>query len=388
MTLSHLDPQHRVRAEHDRWAVTAVFLLNGLTLSTYIVRAPSFKAAHDLSDAWFGLSGLLFAAAALACMQAVGPLAARIGTRVILRGALTVMPLLLAGLAVAPGPAWFLLGAAVLGGAHGATDAAMNASAVAVERAAGRPILNGCHAAWSVSAVVASLSTAALAHFGVPLGAHLVTAGALLLVAGPVVARRLPDNGHAAAEPGAPVSVRSGWSRPLILLGLTATALMICEGAALGWGGIFLHEVRGASLSLAAVAITAYTGGQTLGRLAGDRLTGRGGGNRLFRIGAVVAAGGFSVAVLAPHPGVAVAGFAVAGLGSSVLLPLTFSAVGRLPGASTAALVSRLTTFTYTGILLGPALIGWVAGLVGLAATMTVVIPLLLLVILVPRPEQ
>ena len=217
---------------------------------------------------------------------------------------------------------------------------------------------------------------------------HLVSVGAVLLVAGLIIARRLPDNGRAEAEPDAPVSVRSGWSRPLILLGLTATALMICEGAALGWGGIFLHEERNASLSLAAVAITAYTGGQTLGRLAGDGLTGRRGGNQLFRIGAVIAAGGFSVAVLAPHPGVAVAGFALAGLGSSVLVPLTFSAVGRLPGASTAALVSRLTTFTYTGILLGPALIGWIAGQIGLTTTMAAVIPLLLLVVLVPRPKQ
>jgi hypothetical protein len=32
--------------------------------------------------------------------------------------------------------------------------------------------------------------------------------------------------------------------------------------------------------------------------------------------------------------------------------------------------VSRLTTFTYTGILLGPALLGWVAGQIGLATTM------------------
>ncbi|GAB2617424.1 MFS transporter [Paractinoplanes abujensis] len=358
-----------------RWAVTAVFFLNGLTLSTYIVRAPSFKSTHALSDALFGLSGLLFALAALVCMQAVGPLAARIGTRTILACALAVMPLLLAGLAVAPGPRWYLAGAAVLGGVHGATDAAMNASAVAVERAAGRPILNGCHAAWSISAVIASLSTAALAHAGVSLTVHLITAAAVLLLAGMITARRLPDSGR--SETSAPA--RAGWSRPLVLLGLTATALMICEGAALGWGGIFLHEERGASLSLAAVGITAYTGAQALGRLAGDRFTDR---NRLFRVGAAIATCGFTIGVLAPHPGVAVAGFALAGLGSSVLVPLTFSAVGRLPGASAAALVSRLTTFTYSGILLGPALIGGVADRIGLAPTMTVVIPLMLLALL------
>ncbi|MEV4141388.1 MFS transporter [Dactylosporangium sp. NPDC049742] len=377
-----------------RWAVTAVFFLNGLTLSTYIVRAPSIKDAHQLSDGRFGLTGLLFAGAALACMQFVGPLTARVGTRAVLRVTLAVMPLLLAGIAVAPGPWWFTALATLLGAVHGTTDAAMNTSAVAVERRAGRPVLNGCHAAWSVSAVVASLSTAALAHAGVSLAVHLVTAGALLLAAGLALGPRLvPESGHGEAEAGGAAGQhgadgpRNGWSGALIVLGLTATALMVYEGAVLGWGGIFLHQERHASLSLAAAAITAYTGGQAAGRLVGDRLTSRWGGNTLFRLGAAIAAGGFAAAVLTPHPAAAVAGFALAGLGASVLIPLTFSAVGRLRGAPAATLISRLTTFTYTGILLGPALIGWVADQVGLAVTMAALIPLPLVVALAPRPR-
>ncbi len=374
----------QLRVARGRWAVTAVFFLNGLTLSTYIVRAPSLKSTFHLSDARFGFAGLLFALAALACMQSVGPLAARVGARPLLRVALVVMPLLLAGLAVAPGPWWFIAGATVLGAAHGTTDAAMNASAVAVEQQAGRPILIGCHAAWSLSAVVASLLTVVLAGAGVSLVTHFVTAGAVLLAAGLLLGPRLPDTDRTPAEK--PVGT-GGWSRPLLLLGLTATVLMICEGGTLGWGGIFLHEERQASLSLAAAAITAYTGGQTVGRFGGDRLAARYDTNVLFRLGAVIAAGGLAVAVLAPHPVTAVAGFALAGLGSSVLIPLNFSAVGRLPGP-TATLVSRMTTFTYTGILLGPALIGWIADRIGLATTMTALIPLLLLVALTPRPRS
>ncbi|MGC5004716.1 hypothetical protein [Streptomyces sp. DT203] len=57
---------------------TAVFFLNGLTLSTYIVRLGSLKGKHHLSDAQLGLIGMAFAVAALACMQEVGPLTARV----------------------------------------------------------------------------------------------------------------------------------------------------------------------------------------------------------------------------------------------------------------------------------------------------------------------
>jgi hypothetical protein len=97
-----------------------------------------------------------------------------------------------------------------------------------------------------------------------------------------------------------------------------------------------------------------------------------------------VAACGITVAVLVSQPTTAVAGFAVMGLGTSVLIPLTFSAAGQA-GADAAALVSRFTTFTYAGILLGPAAIGWTAELAGLTWTLSALIPVLLAVAVLSR---
>lgn len=274
----------------------------------------------------------------------------------------------------------------------------MNAHAVAVERRAGRRILSGCHAAWSVSAVVASLATAGPPRAGVPLRAHFVGAAAVLVVGGLVLgALLLPaadrESGPAPArrQSGRATSRRSreraggAWSGAFVALGLAGTALMICEGAALGWGPIFLHGSRGLSLGLAATAVTAYAGGQTAVRVIGDRLATRHGARKVFRTSGLVAAVGLAVAVLANAPAAAVAGFAVMGAGMSVLLPLAFSAVGRTEGMSTATAVSRLTTFTYTGVLLGPAVVGWAAELTGLTRTLTALLPVLLAVALLTR---
>src|SRR5947209_1877980 len=79
----------------DRWGATAVFLLNGAALSSYIVRMPSLKTAHHLSDAGLGALGVGFAVAALSSMQLVGPIARRVGSAAILRVTLLVMPVLL-----------------------------------------------------------------------------------------------------------------------------------------------------------------------------------------------------------------------------------------------------------------------------------------------------
>lgn len=114
------------------------------------------------------------------------------------------------------------------------------------------------------------------------------------------------------------------------------------------------------------------------------------GAGRVFRTGGLVGACGLAAAVLAPQPPVAVAGFAVMGLGTSVLLPLTFSSIGRTgaTGPAAAALVSRFTTFTYGGILLGPAVIGWTAELVGLAGTLSALVPVLAGVALLSRMTE
>ncbi|CAG6399452.1 MFS transporter [Streptomyces cocklensis] len=379
-----------------RWPATAVFFLNGLTLSTYVVRLGSLKGKHHLSNGQLGLIGMAFALAALACMQGVGPLTARVGTRPVLRASLVVMPVLLALVGLVGGVIELVVVVTALGAVHGTTDAAMNAHAVVIERRLGHPMLNGCHAAWSVSAVVASLATAVLERAGISFATHLVAVAAALLAGGLLLGRLLVESGTRDRDRTSPPAQRrrgrrGGWSRQVVALGLTGTALMVCEGAALGWSAIFLHDSRGASLGLAATAVTAYTGAQAVGRVSGDRLTLRYGAPALFRTGGLVAACGLAMALLSPDPVASIGGFAVAGAGASVLIPLAYSAVGQAKANSpeAATLISRFTTFTYAGILLGPAAIGWAAEFAGLTWTLAALIPVLCAVALLsPLPSR
>jgi MFS family permease len=383
-----------------RWAVTAVFFLNGLTLASYLIRLPSIKAAHHLSDGQIGAVGTLFAVTALVTMQFIGALVSRLGSRRIIRVTLAAMPIVLIGVGLAPSTATFAVTVAVLGAVHGTLDVSMNAHAVAVERLRGRPLMSGCHAAWSISAVLASVIGGVLIHAGVGTGPHFVGVGIVVVASGLVTCSLLlPADADRDAigvdtNSAEPVGARrdsstgrTSWTRPLILLGLTGMVLMICEGAALAWSGIFLHESRGASLTVASLGVTAYTAAQTSGRLFGDRLKTRYGDNQVFRAAGLLGVAGFVVAVASADPAWSVAGFAIFGLGGSVLLPLTYSAVGHAGGTGPGAarFVSRFSTFTYSGILVGPSLIGWIAEAIGLVATFAALIPLLALVALATR---
>lgn len=358
-----------------RWPVTAVFFLNGLLLSSYIVRLPALKAGLGLTTAELGATGTLFGGAAIIAMQFVGAIAARFGNARLIRLTLLVMPPAVASLGYATNLVQLSVALVVVGIVHGTLDVAMNAYAVSIEQASGRPILSGCHAAWSISAVAASVVGAALITAGVSTAAHLTAAAVIVAVCGLAVPL-IPVTRAEAERAG---KARRGWARTDVLLGLTGAVLMICEGAALAWAGVFLHDVRSASLATASLALTAYMGGQTAGRLVGDRLRERYDARLLFRAGGLVASAALAFAILMPSPPAAIAALAVVGLAASNMIPIAFAAAGGATGsADDAALsVSRFTTFTYSGILLGPSLIGWVAQGAGLTATLFAIAPMM-----------
>ncbi|MEI8412824.1 MULTISPECIES: MFS transporter [unclassified Kribbella] len=359
-----------------RWAVTAVFFVNGCLVSSYLARIPSIKVEHQLSESQLGIILTLFGASALVSMQFVGGLVAKTGSGRLIRLGLALLPLLLAAVGQARGVVQLGIAVALMGLVHGAVGVAMNAHAVAVERLRGRPIMSGCHAAWSVSAVLASLVSAGVTRGGVEIGTQFVVAGAVLLIAGQLAIRGLlpPSADQSASKQRA----SGGWTRPVLIFGAMGFVVMIGEAAVISWSGVLLHESRGAGLATAGLAFTAFTAFQTFGRLIGDRLTERYGADVLFRGCALVAVIGLTVVIAVPVWPAAIAGFALVGLGGSVLLPLIFSAVGRVGGVEAATAVSRLTTFTYAGILIGPAVVGWFAAAVGLVWTFTGLLPLLL----------
>ncbi|GIF53890.1 fucose permease [Asanoa ferruginea] len=364
-------------AARARWAITAVFAVNGSLIATMAARTPSLKVDLGLSPGQLGLVTAAFGVAAVGAMQGAGALAGRFGSRWVVRSAVTALPIALVGTALARELLSLLAVHLLFGAVHGLLDVTMNAHAVAVERALGRSILNGCHAAWSIGAVGGSLVASGAAQFGLSRAVHY---GVLAVVLVPVAAawtnRLLP----AATDRGSVVRAeRARWSRPLVVLGAMGATVLTVEAAVANWSGIFLHERLTAPLGVAALGYVAFTACQTAGRLVGDRLLARRTAHELLRVGTLTAAGGLVVVVASPWPAVAIAGFALIGIGLATPLPVLFGAAGHLGAATTGAAgtVARFSTMTYTGILLAPPVIGAVAGLIGLTWTLAALAPLL-----------
>jgi MFS family permease len=378
------------RARQARWAITALFCINGMLISSLAVRTPSLRLDLELTAGQLGLSSAVFGVFAVAAMQVAGGLAARFGSARMVRLTVLLGPLGLLGVGMAGDLLQLAVALLVLGWIHGTLDVAMNAHAVAVERTLRRHIMNGCHGAWSIGAVAGSLLGSGAAHLDMSRALHYalfaVLAVPLAAAAGTAL---LPADADRATmkhgeRPGGHLGWRAGWPRRVLLFGAMGATVLTCEAAVANWSGVFLHEQLEASLGLAGLGYVAFTGCQTLGRLVGDRLQALTSAARLVRLGTLAAAGGLAVALLSPSPGFGVMGFAVMGLGLATPLPVLFGVVGHLgaggvdgPGSGAALALARFTTMTYAGILLAPAAIGGFADLVGLTWTLAGLVPLL-----------
>lgn len=387
-------------AERALIAVAAAFFVVGLVLSAWFTQIPQFKARLGLGDGILGLALFCPAAGALTSMQAAGWLARRYGSAPLLRVASAAIGVTMLLVGASPGFVWFVIALVVFGLADGMCDVPMNAQAVAVEAALGRPILQRMHAAFSLGTLLGAISGALATWAKVtPLGFLAgVAAGAVLIVLItsprllPAAADRAPAPPATPAPPAPPprrerAKTRGvGWSPFVIALGLLGAGCLLAEGAAQSWAAVFLRDQRHAAPALAAAAYLVFTAVQFGGRLAGDRLHLRLGPVRLVQAGAAVAAAGLLLELLPSAPAIAICGVGVYSLGLCVLVPIIFGAVGhgsaeRHDAASVTEAVAKFTTVSYLGYLLGPALIGALAQAVGLAWALTSVFVVLAAVI-------
>jgi len=342
-----------------RRATQGFFLLSGIAAGSWASMVPFAKARLVVDEAHLGVVLLCLGLGAVGAMPLAGHLSHRYGNRrVLLVGGLAIglaLPLLTIA------PSMILLGAtlAVFGAALGVVDVAMNAHAVDVERLHGRPLMSGFHGLYSIGGLVGSAGMSALLEGGVSLVACAAAVAVLLLAIVATQWRRL-----IAAVPDAVIAQRTMFSRPsatAILLGALCLVIFLAEGAMLDWSAVFLRSARGFAISNAGLGFSAFSVAMAAGRLLGDRITTRLGPARVVRYGSLVAAAGFALACALPWATSALIGFTLVGIGASNIVPVLFSAAGRIPDTSAGVAIATVTTFGYAGLLAGPAVIGFVA---------------------------
>ena len=367
-------------ARRGRWAVAAMFLANGFVMGAWAPQIPLLLPRHGITEGTLGLLILVLGMGAVGAMLFCGRLIGHFGARSVLRAFMLAVVPVLPVVVFAPSVGALAIAMAAFGAMIGCMDVAMNANAVEVERRLGRAIMSSSHGFWSLGGFIGGgLGSLIIARAGSEVQA-LLTGGvalAMVLAASPYLMAGDPPAPREQTAPPARLLPRDG---ALWLLGAMALLSMVPEGAVLDWAALYLQQEMGAGVETAGLAFALFAGAMAAGGFAGDAIRNRFGAGRVLRMSGLIGAAGLAIAAAAPTPGLALAGFALSGLGVANMVPVVFSAAGNHPGLPAGAAIATVTMLGYAGILVAPASIGFAAEAVGFRTTFAVLAVLLAVV--------
>lgn len=358
-----------------------VFVLFGLFWGGWAVAAVDIEQALHLSNGGFGLLLSLALVGAGGSNAVGGTLCERHGTGPVLGAALAIWSaILLLGSVVREALAMELVIVAMVATA-GLVDIAINVAATAaLGSQPGR--LVAFHGRFNVGAAAGAALTGVVLATGASWRWVWVGVAMVALVLS-VICRREPlpagDPGERTPLGGTLALLRR---ERLVLVALAFALAALVEGGIELWGVLFLRTHLASGLLIGAGGAVLGYAVAGLARIMLGPAIGRRGAARGVVIGAGSAAAGIALLCSADSALPAALGLVVAAGGISMCWPLLVSEAGA--GRSRAgAAVGAVSAVGYLGLIMGPALVGWVAqatglraaiGLLGVAAVMVAAI--------------
>ncbi len=373
-----------------RAAISLVFLANGTLFGNWVARIPYVAETLALSKSEIGLALLALGLGALVAMMGTSRLLCHFSSRRLVQvGALGFCAALLLP-AFAIGFTSLCGALAVMGAFNGMLDISMNTQGVEYEKRYHRPILSSLHGLWSTGGLLGAATGGWAASHHVALLPHFACAAALALLLKAVILPALmesplPSAAPSDTSPDAAFATRSGFSLALIGLGAMSFSAFMAEGAIADWSALYLRDHLGTSPGLAVAAFGAFCFFMAIVRFTGDWLLTRWSPLRLIATSAAICLGGMLLALASTTPFPAIAGFAITGIGLACIFPTLMSVAARLPGVAAPTGITTVAATGYTGFLLGPAIIGFLAETTTLQLALGIVALLSVVILLCSR---
>ncbi|MCZ4510972.1 MFS transporter [Streptomyces phaeochromogenes] len=356
--------------KRSRYAVATVFAVHGAVTGSFATRVPWIQDHASVSAGQLGLALAFPAIGASVAMPLAGSVSHRFGARAALRGLIALWTLALTLPALAPNLVTLCMALFVYGATAGMADVAMNALGVEIESRLDKSIMSGLHGMWSAGALVGSAAGTVAAHLGSDARLHHALAAVALTLIGVAACQWVLDLRPTEDEEPPPRFALP--PKSALLIGAIGFCAVFAEGASLDWSAVYLRDVLDSSAGVAAASTTGFTLTMAIARFAGDAVVDRFGPVRTVRVSGALATLGALLVVVAQNAPMAMAGFALLGLGIAVVVPLCFAAAGR-SGPNPSQAIAGVATITYTSGLIAPSAIGAVADATSLVTSFVLV---------------
>lgn len=348
-----------VLVQAQQYALPIIFALFGAIMGSWAGRIPALAERVHVSHSALSMVLLCGGVGALMSFPVSSFLMGRFGARKSLLIAGLSLLAVLVSIGMAPTVPRLMLAVLMLGITASTYDVAMNAAAARREQQTGKSEMSMLHGFVCGGGLVGATLGSLMA------GLHIAPATHFVMVALPLAmalagAYQMLDLDDAAEKvEKKKFALPRG---PMLLLGLLGFLGSMSEGSIADWGGVFLKEHFKVGDGMAPLALSCFSVTMLISRMVGDKMKVRYGAQRLITSGALLAAAGLFFAVLSPNAYFALGGFAVAGVGMSLLFPFVFSAAGAQGPVALAGVASM----AYSGALMGPPMIGAIAHHVGM----------------------
>lgn len=248
------------------WALKGCFVSLGIGANILFARYPALQAQFNLSNGDWGWVLFALGLGGLTAFPLNRSLLGRWGSRAMIRRCGVLKGLWLASLPWAPNKAALLLAVYGLGVVINSINVAMNSQAALLESKSNRRSMGRLHATFYLGTTFSALLSGALVAGGCSLQTHLALVGAFLALtywqlSGPL----LP--GLRATNQQEDLSLSD---RRIAGLGVLAALAAVAEGGVNGWITLYLHQVLGASESVAALGMAVFSMAMMTGRFLTD----------------------------------------------------------------------------------------------------------------------
>ena len=347
-----------LKQSHPRIAVNILFFVNGFMHANLAARFPRIQEIFSLDNGIWSIVLLATSVGAVLAMPFTGWLIIKNGSRTIAIVSVLSYCLFFPFLTYMTGlygliPLFFIMGVTA-----GMLDVSMNAQAVMVEKAKGKPIMTSFHALFSIGMAIGAVCGSFFAKSGSSLSVHLLFITAASLMAVGVACYHLIHDKPAGVHEGPAFRLPSA---AMVSIGVIAFCCMLGEGAMADWSANYMKNIAGANEAKAALGLSAFALAMTIGRLLGDAGRAKYGDKRLMVVCGLIATVGLSFSVAFTQQELVMVGFFFVGLGLSVIVPIAYSIAGNSTDVSPGVGLAMVTTVGYTGFLFGPPMIGFLA---------------------------
>jgi predicted MFS family arabinose efflux permease len=357
------------------YSAKAFYFLGGFGFTSWASLIPFLRQQLQIQDDHLGFLLLAVGLGALIMMMLAGSIAGRLGCRRSLTIAGLAIAVVLNVLCYVPAYAAALVMAVLLGSSLGLLDVVVNINGILIERKVHKRLMSGLQAMWSLGNFAGAAFFASMLHLGFYWKIVMIAGAVFIGLCVCFFAPHLHEERQASGK-GASLVLPKG---KIVLIGLVCTIAFLVEGSINDWSGVFMTTEKGIDISQSGLGLTLFTASAFLARLLGDSLTMHFGPRRLLALSLPAAFAGFLGILLISGGPLLFASYILIGVGCANTVPIFYSSLGTQKDMPVADAVAAVSTIGYAGILLAPAVLGFIGRAFSLTASFTLVTALLVI---------